>query len=95
MAEQDGTDWREKPDNVMYTDAQWLQRLLDSPREEQLTIVRHVRAAAEIGQHCDQFRHGEVIEILRRFSMEKTRTIRRLEGLLSQEEPRQEPQPAE
>lgn len=83
----DGSDWRDIPEGTMPTDAQWLQRLLDSPRDQQLTFVRHVRAAAEHGWICDTFRHKEVINILRQHSIDKTHTIRRLEAFLSQEQP--------
>lgn len=95
MAEQpeDGRDWREIPEGVMPTDAQWLQRLLDSPREKQLWYVHNVRAAAAAGQDCVQYQHQDVIRILRSHSIEKTHTIRRLEAHLSQDRPRQDPSP--
>lgn len=91
----EGADWRDVPEGAMLTDAQWLQRLLDSPREFQQFLVSNVRAAAEVGNHCDQYRHREVIDILRKYSIQKTHTIRRLEALLSQDRPRQEDPPPE
>lgn len=84
MAE-DGMDWRQKREDTDYSDPQWLQRLLDSPREEQLKIVADVRTAAQDGVTCHTARHGEVIVILREHSIRKTRLIRELQASLSQE----------